>query len=55
MSDNVLCGTCRTDVSVVDSSVNFKCPGCMKLVIVRCGDCRNQGIKYSCKCGFEGP
>ncbi|MBR9678979.1 MAG: RNA-binding protein [Nanoarchaeota archaeon] len=56
MSDKVLCDSCDTDVSVVDNNVIFKCPGCNKVNIVRCGNCRQKAVKYVCpKCCFEGP
>ena len=39
-----------------DSSVNFKCPNCLKAHIVRNRHERAAGIKYTCgQCGFTGP
>ncbi|MBD3312714.1 DUF1610 domain-containing protein [archaeon] len=51
MSEN--CISCSKNISSIDNSVIFDCPECGE-AIVRCGECRRQGINYKCKCGFKG-
>ena len=39
-----------------DKYVDFKCPKCGKVELVRCYNCRETFIKYRCKeCEYEGP
>jgi len=49
------CISCNLHMGASDNFVKFKCPGCNEQIIVRCDICRSNGIKYKCKCGFEGP
>ena len=49
------CVTCNPDISMVDGSIRFKCPGCGGEEIYRCGRCRTSAKLWKCKCGFEGP
>jgi Zn-ribbon RNA-binding protein len=50
------CTSCNTHISASDNFVKFKCPSCNEQLIVRCGICRNNTVKYTCKkCGFAGP
>ncbi|MFH1224444.1 MAG: zinc finger domain-containing protein [Candidatus Diapherotrites archaeon] len=49
-----VCSTCNKEVT--DKYVEFKCPGCMKKKIIRCGHCRQTSKEYACgDCGFKGP
>lgn len=49
-----VCSTCNKEVT--DKYVEFKCPGCLKKKIVRCGHCRRTSKEYICDaCGFKGP
>ena len=49
--------TCISCNTVVTSDfVEFKCPKCGNVRIVRCETCRNASRQYKCgECGFEGP
>lgn len=48
------CSSCG--VEVIENYVDFKCPNCGKVDIVRCNSCRTLGTQYQCKeCGFLGP
>ncbi|HLC52180.1 MAG TPA: zinc finger domain-containing protein [Candidatus Nanoarchaeia archaeon] len=49
------CTSCKKNVVNDPGSVSFKCPGCSDLEVVRCTNCRDNGSKYSCACGFTGP
>ena len=50
------CSSCKTRIVNDKSSVVFSCPNCGKAEIVRCGNCRSNGIKYKCSsCEFDGP
>lgn len=49
------CITCSADLSTVDGSVRFKCPGCGEEAVYRCGTCRKSAKPWKCKCGFGGP
>lgn len=48
-----VCSSCgRNSIECVE----FPCPSCAKVRIVRCNDCRKNENKYVCKeCGFKGP
>ena len=49
------CSSCSLDITNVNGSVEFNCPKCGKGKLVRCSQCRTNGIKYVCsECGFEG-
>jgi len=51
-----VCTSCGKRIVNDPSAVSFPCPKCGKVEIIRCGNCRKQGIKYKCpECGFEGP
>ncbi|HDN83482.1 MAG TPA: DUF1610 domain-containing protein [Candidatus Altiarchaeales archaeon] len=48
------CTSCKREV--YKGYVEFKCPNCGEIQIVRCPHCRDIGVKYTCeKCGFTGP
>lgn len=47
------CISCAVDITSIDNSVVFNCPQC-GVKIVRCGDCRQRSVNYTCKCGFKG-
>ena len=50
------CISCKKDISTIENSVVFECPGCGKSEIVRCGNCRKLVVSYNCPdCEFEGP
>lgn len=36
-------------------AVVFKCPKCMDYEIIRSTFARENALKYTCVCGFEGP
>ncbi|MBR9677178.1 RNA-binding protein [Candidatus Woesearchaeota archaeon] len=56
MSEQQKCNSCSKNVANDNSSTAFKCPNCLKEVIVRCGECRENSSKYKCpNCGFVGP
>ncbi|MFQ6136561.1 MAG: zinc finger domain-containing protein [Candidatus Hydrothermarchaeales archaeon] len=48
------CISCGAYVVIGAGSVKFSCPEC-EGVIGRCVRCREQGSRYTCGCGFEGP
>ncbi|MEE8358652.1 MAG: zinc finger domain-containing protein [Candidatus Hydrothermarchaeales archaeon] len=52
--EKLSCISCGNYVVIGDGSVKFQCPSCEEL-IGRCGRCRAQSNRYTCKCGFEGP
>jgi Zn-ribbon RNA-binding protein len=53
---SIKCSSCNVDLTNMTGSVEFDCPNCGKVKIIRCGDCRTKAIKYKCsECGFEGP
>ncbi|MBS3108223.1 DUF1610 domain-containing protein [Candidatus Woesearchaeota archaeon] len=50
------CVSCNKEITNDTGSVEFKCPGCNKQVIIRCSQCKKLATKYKCKeCGFSGP
>lgn len=50
------CTSCNVDITNMNGSIEFDCPNCGKVKIIRCSDCRTKAIKYKCSgCGFEGP
>lgn len=54
--ENLKCTSCNKKISNIEYSTVFKCPDCNDFQVVRCGECRERGLKYECpKCGFEGP
>ena len=55
MVDKV-CNSCKADISIVPKSVEFSCPNCGNIKIIRCGKCRKISAEYKCEeCGFVGP
>ncbi|MCD6575723.1 MAG: DUF1610 domain-containing protein [Nanoarchaeota archaeon] len=51
----LVCTSCKIDITTVENSTKFPCPGCGNL-IVRCGKCRKTSTPYRCEnCGFVGP
>ncbi|MBN2421366.1 RNA-binding protein [Candidatus Woesearchaeota archaeon] len=54
MDNEQLCISCKKNITNMAGVVVFNCPSC-KEKIIRCGNCRAIGAKYSCKCGFTGP
>lgn len=51
-----ICLSCNKRITNDAGSVNFKCPNCGKMDIIRCSDCRKIAVKYTCpECGFSGP
>ncbi|MBS3108753.1 RNA-binding protein [Candidatus Woesearchaeota archaeon] len=54
--ENLICNSCKVEISNQPGSTIFKCPKCSKSEIVRCYHCRQIASKYKCnECGFEGP
>ncbi len=52
----IKCSSCKTEILNDTEVAKFPCPGCGKEEIIRCGDCRKKGVRYTCnKCGFTGP
>jgi len=49
------CTSCNANVSAKKNFTQFHCPSCGKELIVRCYTCKNLSVKYTCKCGFQGP
>ena len=50
------CNPCKKVIANDSGAVTFICPRCSKFEIVRCNNCRENAIKYTCpSCGFEGP
>ena len=47
------CTSCNKEVG--NNYVEFKCPECGNIKIVRCDNCRTTSKPYTCECGFEGP
>jgi predicted RNA-binding Zn-ribbon protein involved in translation (DUF1610 family) len=48
--------TCSSCGSGTSDYVEFGCPSCGKVKIVRCASCRGNNTPYLCKsCGFRGP
>jgi predicted RNA-binding Zn-ribbon protein involved in translation (DUF1610 family) len=50
----VKCITTKKSIANDVGSVRFPCPVCGEL-IVRSKNARQNGAKYTCVCGFEGP
>ncbi len=51
-----VCTSCKKKVVNDKGSVNFSCPNCEKMEIVRCTTCKRNGTVYTCAgCGFKGP
>ena len=51
-----ICSSCKKNIANMTGTVRFLCPGCGKVEITRCIDCRKLAVKYKCpECGFEGP
>lgn len=50
-----ICTSCKKNVANDSGSTVFKCPGCNDMELVRCKNCRSNGSRYSCPCGFSGP
>jgi len=56
VSENMVCTSCKTEITNIVGTTRFKCPKCGKQEIIRCERCRRLGVRYKCeKCGFEGP
>ncbi|MBI4919084.1 DUF1610 domain-containing protein [archaeon] len=51
-----LCTSCKKKITNNVGTVNFLCPKCGKVKLVRCSNCRRNAVKYACyECGFRGP
>ncbi|MDT7875443.1 MAG: zinc finger domain-containing protein [Sulfolobaceae archaeon] len=51
-----ICSSCKRLLHPREKGVEFMCPSCGEVKIIRCYYCRKQGVTYVCpKCGFEGP
>ena len=56
MSKVKYCTSCKKEISDEKGAVEFPCPNCNEVMIIRCEHCRSVAAKYVChKCGFEGP
>ncbi|MEM0230790.1 MAG: zinc finger domain-containing protein [Candidatus Woesearchaeota archaeon] len=56
MAEQLVCISCKKRITNKAGSTRFKCPSCGKYEIIRCPECRERGIKYTCpECGFTGP
>lgn len=50
------CTTCGKSLETEDNWVEFICPSCKKVSIIRCSKCKSLINPYKCTgCGFEGP
>ncbi|MCD6476736.1 MAG: DUF1610 domain-containing protein [Candidatus Aenigmarchaeota archaeon] len=49
------CSSCGTNLIGQENFVKIKCPKCGEQEIFRCFRCKKLSVKYTCKCGFEGP
>jgi Zn-ribbon RNA-binding protein len=50
------CSSCGIGLVGQENFVQFKCPSCGEVSVIRCKQCKTLSIKYKCeKCGFEGP
>jgi len=56
MAEELVCISCKKRITNKAGATRFKCPSCGKYEIIRCPECRERGIKYTCpECGFTGP
>ncbi|MFH1850177.1 MAG: zinc finger domain-containing protein [archaeon] len=56
MQEQLQCGSCKNRITNTTGVVEFLCPSCGKVVIIRCKKCRVLATPYSCpECGFTGP
>ncbi|MFA5141512.1 MAG: zinc finger domain-containing protein [Candidatus Woesearchaeota archaeon] len=56
MKSQLICNSCKTELTNNIGSVQFKCPNCGKFELIRCAHCREIVAKYKCpECGFTGP
>ncbi len=56
MSEELRCVSCGKRVETENFWVEFPCPSCGEVKIIRCERCRKLANPYKCgKCGFEGP
>ncbi|MBI2106082.1 DUF1610 domain-containing protein [Candidatus Woesearchaeota archaeon] len=54
MKKMLICSSCNKNIQT--GATRFKCPGCGKNEIIRCGHCKKTAVKYKCNsCGFVGP
>ncbi len=54
--DQIVCLSCKRRITNLKGITRFKCPGCGKAEIIRCGHCKEIVTKYTCpQCGFVGP
>ena len=50
-----MCTSCGKRIESETDWVEFSCPACGKVTIIRCNKCKRLENKYKCSCGFEGP
>ena len=56
MTEEVLCSTSKQNIANDSGSVQFKCPKCSKVTVIRSSHSRQIVSRYECQeCGFEGP
>ena len=50
------CSSCKKSVRNDTGNAAFDCPKCGAFPIIRCRNCREKAVRYTCpKCGFSGP
>ncbi|HIG92577.1 TPA: RNA-binding protein [Candidatus Woesearchaeota archaeon] len=51
-----ICVSCKKKIANDSGSVTLPCPKCAGYQLVRCSNCRRNGIRYTCPgCNFIGP
>ncbi|BBG24555.1 zinc finger domain-containing protein [Sulfuracidifex tepidarius] len=52
----LVCSSCGKLLHPKERGVEFTCPNCGEVTIIRDYLCREQTVEYTCpKCGFKGP
>jgi len=56
MTEQLICNSCKKNVTNEVGTAKFLCPKCGKSTIIRCKHCREIAAQYKCSnCGFTGP